>query len=178
MRTRRAGSICCRKQIYKNENITKFMISKSARRVSVSLLDSRLGPEADLWKNTEDPPPVRWRRLRPREIAQRVYLDLFSSRVQRGSGHQLNSTLNLIVTKEFAPVCRRFTHNPTRRQPRRQAQTARHTQRCTPSIQQAARHALFDRRTLRRDNLPTNHSLRIQHEYPQVNLSPIIGYLL
>jgi len=91
----------------------------------------------------------------------------------RGSGHQLNSTLNLIVAKEFTPVCRRFTHTPTRRQPRRQVHTARRTQRCTPSIQQTARHALFDRRPLRRDNLPTNHSLRTQHEYPQVTYRPL-----
>jgi len=45
----------------------------------------------------------------------------FLTRDSDGSGHQLNLTLNLIVAKEFAPVCRWFTRTPARRQPRRQA---------------------------------------------------------
>ena len=42
-------------------------------------------------------------------------------------------------------------------------------------LQQAARNAPIDRRLPRHDNLPTNHSLRTQHDYPQTSLSPIIS---
>ena len=45
-------------------------------------------------------------------------------------------------------------------------------------LQQAARNAPIDRRRPRHDNLPTNHSLRTQHDYPQTSLSPSISCTL
>lgn len=148
-----------------------MIISKSARKVSdrIASLSSLLELETGSWKNTGTALP-----LKATATSRNPPTSLSDD--PDGSGHQLNLALNLIVAKEFAPVCRWFTRTSARRQPRRQAHA-----RAIPSVvrpahlQQAARHASFDRRRLRHDHLPTNHSPRTQHEYPQASLSPVIS---
>lgn len=82
------------------------------------------------------------------------------------NGHQLNFGLNLIVGKEFAPVCWRFTHKPPRRQPRRPAHTRAALSAVRPvRPQQVARHASLDRRSIQHDRLRTNHHLPTQEEH-------------
>lgn len=74
----------------------------------------------------------------------------------------------MIVGKQFAPVCRRFTLPSPRRQLRRPAHARAILSVVRPvRPQQAARYASLDRRSIRHDNLPTNHSLRAQDEYPK-----------
>lgn len=93
------------------------------------------------------------------------------------AGHQLNLTLNLIVATKSLRLFVAGSPAPLLDASR----DVKHILRAIPSVarpthlQQAARRASFDRRRLRHDNLPTNHSLRTQHEYPQVSLSPIIS---